>query len=81
MSAKVFDFSAGNLSSTPLSIAGMSWPFVEQHHIEGRRIARRLDLADLVDTEQRRERHVAPPLALVKAGPTTLLKASSKLPG
>ena len=33
--------------------------FVEQHDVERRRIARGLDLADLVDAEQRRESDVA----------------------
>jgi hypothetical protein len=50
--------------------------FVEQHDIERRRIARRLNLSDLIDAEQR-ERHAAA-ACLRKSRPTTALNASSK---
>src|SRR5438067_1267357 len=51
MSAIVVDLSAGNLSSTSAD----QRTFVEQHDVEGGIGPGRLDLADLIDVEQRRE--------------------------
>ena len=81
MSAKAFDFSAGNFSSTPLSIAGISGPSSNSTTSNGGALREAWIFPIWSTPSSGVNVTLPPPLAFEKAGPTTALNASSKLPG
>ena len=80
MSAKAFDLSAGNFSKMPAWIAGINGPSSNSTTSKGG-LLRDAWILPIWSTFNNGEKVTAPPLVLAKAGPTTDLKASSKLPG